>query len=327
MLGGREVELVFFKDFEKVAGTRIADKVVGTAPVAAVPGPTGEINNAMVLVTADLEGLIAFEDALNLFFGNAPQVEIEIQVIEYSTTDSLNFGVSQVGTPPLPILSNRSSRQFIRGLTETFPLNPPLIGGTSITGRGGLTLGGIHDSWELNARLEMLEANSLADIISRPKMVVRNGGIASVSTSTSFPYPKAKITSSGQNIVADIEFKPVGIVMNIRPMIAGTDTVILEIFADVSVVTGFADTDPVDTPIIANRSAVTSVHVPNRMTTVIGGLKSQSKLDSESKIPILGDIPLLGYLFRSTSTQKSETTLAFHITPRIIEGPSGMALK
>lgn len=322
MLGEHEIEMIFFKDFEKTPGTRIGDRVFGTAPVPA--GPVGEIVNSMVLVTADVGGMVAFEDALNLFFGFAPQVEIEVKVVEYSTASSLNFGVIPINSTT-PVFNNSNSKALIRSINSSFPLSAPLIAGASLTDRGTFSLGGIHDSWALNAQLEMLEANAIADIISRPKMVVRNGGLATVTTKISYPYPEAKITSSGQNVSTNIVFKDVGITMNIRPLIAGTETVIVEVSAEFSLVTEFADTGEVDTPIVANRSAITSVHVPNRKTAVIGGLRSQSKLDSENKIPLLGDIPIVGYLFRATSTTTQETTLEFHITPRIIEGPSEMA--
>jgi type II secretory pathway component GspD/PulD (secretin) len=319
MLAGKSVELVYFDKFETVAGTNIAAPVTSTAPSAA-----GNFTNSMVLVTADVEALSAFEDALNLFFAYTPQVEIEVQIVEYSTTEATSFGVRPIA-PGTPLLSNQSSKALIKSITGVFPLTPILGAGATgdVASRDTLVLGGIHDSWELNAIVQALETASIADIISTPRMVVRNGGIASVITTTKFPYPEARISSSGQNVTANIKFESVGVRMNIRPVIAGTDTVILEIFADVSTVTGFADTEPVDTPIISNRSATTSVLVPNRMTTVIGGLKTVSTLESESKIPLLGDIPILGYLFRATSTGKQTTTLAFHITPRIVEGPRG----
>lgn len=321
MLGGKEVDLVYFPKFEEMSGTNIAAPVATTTPAQVTPTPS-----AMVMATATPEGLAAFEDALNLFFAFRPQVEIEVKIVEYATNDSLDIGVVQVDKDT-PILANLSTNQLVKTITSSFPISPTLIGGTSTTDRGTFTIGGIHDSWELNATLQLLESNNIVDILSRPKMVVRNGGLATVTTITKLPFPKAKITSSGQNVSTDIAFENVGITMNIRPVIAGTDTVILEVFADVSSVIGFADTDPVDTPIIASRKAITSVHVPSGKTTVIGGLESKNKLERESKIPILGDIPILGLLFRSTSSQEQTTSLEFHITPRIIEGPRGFAAR
>ena len=116
----------------------------------------------------------------------------------------------------------------------------------------------------------------------------------------------------------DIEFKPVGVKMNIIPVIAGTDSVLLQVYADVSAVTSFANTEPVVTPITSQRTAVTTVYLKNQHSLLIGGLKSVSQIESETKVPLLGDIPILGFLFRSTSTTRQETSVAFQITPRIV---------
>jgi type II secretory pathway component GspD/PulD (secretin) len=75
----------------------------------------------------------------------------------------------------------------------------------------------------------------------------------------------------------------------------------------------------VTTPITSTRTAVTTVHLKNGHTLVIGGLSSKTRFETESKVPILGDIPLLGLLFRSTSVTHNDTTVQFHITPRIVE--------
>ena len=172
----------------------------------------------------------------------------------------------------------------------------------------------------------MLEANNLADITSSPKMVVRNGGVAAISTLTQVPYPKAKFSQLGSEVATDITFQPVGVRMNIIPVIAGTDSVILQVFADVSAITSFADTEPIVTPVTSQRSAVTTVYLKDGHTLVIGGLKSKTQFESETKVPILGDIPVLGFLFRSTSTVRNDTTVEFHITPRIVEDRGAPAI-
>jgi type II secretory pathway component GspD/PulD (secretin) len=237
-------------------------------------------------------------------------------VIEYSSANALAFGVT--GIDNAPILQNMSSGQLVQAFTSVFPLRQPVVGSNPVTDIGRFTLGGIHDSWQLNAVIEALEASNLADITSSPKLVVRNGGVASVSIVTQFPFPKAKISQLGAEVATDIEFKPVGVKMNIIPVIAGTDSVLLQIYADVSAVTSFADTDPVVTPIVSTRSTVTTVYLKNDHSLLIGGLKSVNQFESETKVPLLGDIPLLGFLFRSTSTSRQETSVAFQITPRII---------
>ncbi len=318
MLQGQEIEVTYVPDFEILTGAVIVDAqnkpaVTGAPALAPPQAPTV----ALVLITAQPAALAAFEQSLDLFYSSIPQIEITVQVIEYQANDALAFGVSPIDANT-PILNNLSSNQLVRSYTSSFPLRQPVVGSSPVTDLGMFTLGGIHSSWELNMVLEALEANNLADIQSAPKLVVRNGGIASISTVSQVPFPKSKISQLGSNVAVDIAFLPVGVKMNIIPTLAGTDSVILQIYADVSAITGFADTDPVVTPITSERTAVTTVYLKDDHTLVIGGLTSESKFESETKVPILGDIPILGFLFRSTSTTRSKTTIEFLIRPRIV---------
>jgi general secretion pathway protein D len=314
MLGEHQVRLVLFKDFEKIVAGDIKAEVRG----ANVPVPA-TVSNSLLLVTAQPASLAAFEAALNLFFSSVPQIELEVKVVEFQSSDAVAFGTRPIDADT-PTLTDLQPGRFVRDFTSLFPLAPPLLGTGQGTERGLLTLGGVHDGWELNARLEALELSQLADILSQPKLTVRNGGTASVATLTQVPFTKAKFTSSGSNVVADIDFKPVGIQVNIRPVIAGTDTVILQIYAKVSAVTGFTPTEPVPTPTISEREVVTQVHVRHDQATTISGLLSKSTFDNVSKVPLLGDIPIIGFLFRSTTKQETTQNVEFIIIPRIKYG-------
>lgn len=319
MLAGKEVELTYLPEFEVLSGAALVDPKDRSA-VTGQPLPMDEKSApkvALLLVTGLPSALASFEDALDLFYTSIPQIEITVQVIEYSSAEALAFGVDRIDANTAN-LQNLSSRQLVQSYTSIFPLRQPVVGANPVTDVGLFTLGGIHDSWQLNMVLQALEANNLADITSSPRLVVRNGGSASISTLTEIPFPKAKINQLGAQVATDIAFKPVGVKMNIIPVIAGTDSVILQVYADVSAVTGFANTDPVVTPVTSNRTAVTTVYLKNNHSLLIGGLKSVTAFASETKVPILGDIPILGFLFRSTSTTRQETTVAFQITPRIV---------
>lgn len=323
MLGLSEVEVTYIEKFEDLRGAKIADLPAPNSPPAVTGAPLlmeGDkaMQVSLLLVTGLPSALSAFQDSLNLFYTSIPQIEISVQVIEYTSADALAFGVGTIDANT-PILQNLSSAALVQSFTSIFPLRAPVVGNSPVPDIGSMVIGGIHNSWELNAQIHMLEANNLADITSSPKLVVRNGGVASVSTLTDIPFPKAKINQLGTQVATDIAFKPVGVKMNIIPVIAGTDSVILQIYADVSAVTGYANTDPVVTPITSQRNVVTTVYLKNNHSLLIGGLKSISQFESESKVPLLGDIPLLGMLFRSTSTTRQETNVAFQITPRIVE--------
>lgn len=321
MLRDHEVEVTFVPDFEVLSGAAIAE-TPGQPPAVRGEPLLNKYREAtgvsLALITAKPASLAAFEAALDLFYTSIQQVEISVSVVEYQVADALAFGV-RGATNTTPVLTNQSSGQLVRSYTSSFPLSQPIVGVSPVTDVGRFALGGIHDAWELNMVLEALEANNLADITSSPKLVVRNGGVASISTLTQVPFPRAKINQLGAEVAVDIDFRPVGVRMNIIPVIAGTDSVILQIYADVSAITGFAQTQPVNTPITSTRTAVTTVHLKNEHTLVIGGLTSQTKFESETKVPILGDIPLLGFLFRSTSTTHNKTTVDFFITPRIVK--------
>ena len=322
MLGPEAVELLYIPSFELPEGVPIRrlTKSGNAAPNGlAVTSFKAEAGNNLLLVTATPTALGVFEKALNLFYSNIPQVEIEVKVVEYQTSNSLSIGLTdQTG----PTIEPTSSDKLIKSYSGQFPLTPPLIGPAPDT-QGTIALGGIHDALELDAQLDLLETRGIADILSSPRMSVRNGGLAWVATITEIPYPDAQIFNSGANVSANVSFRPVGVRLHIRPVIAGTDTVILHVFASVSAVTSFTGTRPLLTPIISSREVVTTVHVDDGKTTVIGGLVANSTFDQVSKVPLLGDIPLLGLLFRSTSVESSETTLEFHITPRIVQGPRG----
>lgn len=322
MLGGREVEVTYLPEFEVLSGAALVDgPAPGTQAVKGAPLPdNAEVapKVALALVTGMPSALVAFENALDLFYTSIPQIEITVRVIEYTTANALAFGVTGIDATT-PNLQNLSSGQLVQAFTSIFPMRQPVVGATPVTDVGLFTLGGIHDSWQLNTVLQALESNNLADITSSPKLVVRNGGVAAISTLTQVPFPRAKISQLGSQVATDIDFRPVGVKMNIIPVLAGTDSIILQVYADVSAITGFANTDPVVTPITAQRTAYTTVYLKNEHSLVIGGLKSVTTFESESKVPLLGDIPILGFLFRSTSTQRNETTLAFQITPRIVK--------
>ncbi|MEZ5964771.1 MAG: type II and III secretion system protein [Planctomycetota bacterium] len=314
MIGEHRVRLTLFKDFEKIVAGDIKAVVTGANPPTAT-----SVSNSLLLVTAQPQALAAFEAALNLFFSSVPQIELEVKVVEFQATDAVAFGTRPLDNDT-PTFTDLQPARFVKDFTSLFPLAPPTVGTGQGAERGVLTLGGVHDGWELNARLEALELSQLADILSQPRLTVRNGGTASVSTLTQVPFTKAKFTSSGSNTVADIAFQPVGIQVNIRPVIAGTDTVILQIYAKVSAVTGFTPTEPVPTPTISEREVVTQVHVRHDQATTISGLLSKSTFDNVSKVPLLGDIPILGFLFRSTTKQETTQNVEFIIIPRIKYG-------
>ncbi len=271
----------------------------------------------LLIVTSDADGLDAFERAFNLLFNSVPQVDITVRVVETSATETLDMGVRQVGSNPTIRRLKNPNSMFFQSFAGNFPNQSGLGKSSKLSSEGLFTIGGIHDNWELNAILEVLQTQLHSDVVSQPRIAVRNGGVAQISTLSEIPYPQARI--SGNTIVTtNVTFKKVGVTMSIRPTISGTDTIMLQIDVKVDAITGYEDTDPIRTPVVSTRSAQTDVYVRNGQSVAVGGLLTESQAETERKVPVLGDIPILGLLFRSTFKETRKSEVIFFITPRIM---------
>lgn len=317
LMGENEVTIDIIAGFERLEEYPLGDKTflaafpkVANGSPATAPGASSDL----ILVTGKPDGISAFEQAMDLFYRAVPQILIEAKVVEFSYADTLDLGVVPSNDPAVRSTGKGS---FVKSIVSRFP-NASVGTGAS---EGILTLGGIHDNLELNVALEMLQTRAKSDIVSNPRIAVRNGGTAVIDTRTKLPYPEARI--SGQNVTTNIKFLDVGVSMQIRPDVTPGDSVRLQIFASVDAINGFAATEPIPTPQISSRVARTSVHVPSGKTTVIGGLITKNRFENEAMLPILGEIPILGWLFRSTNVQESRNEVVFFITPRIIYGFQG----
>jgi pilus assembly protein CpaC len=122
--------------------------------------------------------------------------------------------------------------------------------------------------------------------------------------------------------VVGAEYMDTGVTLNVSPWIVSKDTIRLEIRPEVSAVTGFAPVQTsaglVGNPIISTRNATTTVNVRDGEIFVLGGLLVNNDVESVRKIPLLGDLPLIGAFFRFTRKQKVRSELLFLIQPRIL---------
>jgi general secretion pathway protein D len=142
---------------------------------------------------------------------------------------------------------------------------------------------------------------------------------ASINVSENIPYLKEtrfiqETSGSTSDTIRSYDYKDVGINLKITPQISQDKYVRLKISQEVTKITGSIDGQPTT----AKRSAETNLIVPNNETIVLGGLVGEDKGKSVQKVPFLGDIPLLGHLFRRVETSSVKTNLLIFITPRIM---------
>ena len=151
-------------------------------------------------------------------------------------------------------------------------------------------------------------------IVSRPRIAAQSGSTAKIITGDALPI-LTNITLSGVNGVSQqVQYVNVGVTLQIAPRVSSDGFVTSQIYGVVSSVTGYSQ----GYPTISQREAETSASVRDGETFVIGGLTQENSLASNSKIPILGDVPLVGNLFRVNRSTRSKTELYIVITPHIV---------
>lgn len=161
----------------------------------------------------------------------------------------------------------------------------------------------------LNLELSALEADDEGKIISSPRVVTADKAIALIEQGIELPYQVA--TSSG---ATSITFRKANLRLEVTPQITADGNVVLEVDVNKDSVgletrSGFA---------IDTKHVKTQVRVENGGTVVLGGIYQQTERDTVTKVPLLGDIPVLGYLFRTSAKAKDKTELLVFITPKIV---------
>jgi len=272
----------------------------------------------MIFVTATPELMREVEQFINKFGANVRQIEIEAKIVEVITTDTLDIGIRAIddSTP----MFGFPDGTLVRAFDFSFP--------TGADPSALLAFSSVHDGLAFNAVLEAVATSENVTIISRPKVAVREGARAEIVNVREIPFFNISGVNQSGNFTAGLEYKEVGVQMYVIPRIIGTDTVILNIDIESSQETGTSVTftsggiapTEISNPIIARRRARTIVRLEPGQAVVLGGLISERKVKRETKVPFLGDIPIIGNLFKSQSTKTERTNVLFFIRPRILQG-------
>jgi general secretion pathway protein D len=159
-------------------------------------------------------------------------------------------------------------------------------------------------------------------ILSKPRIAAQSGSTAKIITGDALPILTA-ITLSGVNGVSQqVQYVNVGVTLQIAPRVSADGFVSSHVFCVVSSVTGFSQ----GYPTISQRQAETAATVRDGDSFVIGGLTQETSINSRNKVPLLGDIPLLGQAFRVDRSNRSKTELYIIVTPHIVHRVGSMAL-
>ena len=220
-------------------------------------------------------------------------VILETQFVELTETGARNVGID---------LANANG-QLAVGTVGTGTFNPFDVNPTRILPSG-----------QIQAAIYAQIARGEGRILSKPRIAAQSGSTAKIITGDALPI-LTSITLSGVNGVSQqVQYVNVGVTLQIAPRVSTDGYVTSHIYGVVSSVTGYSQ----GYPTISQREAETSASVRDGETFVIGGLTQENYLNNRSKVPLLGDIPLIGQAFRADKSSKTTTELYIVITPHIV---------
>ena len=207
-----------------------------------------------------------------------------------------------------------------------------IFGGSEATGSGStdfsdgneainLDVRTVQGDFDVTAALAALREDREAHLLSSPEITTLDNQPAKVHVGERVPYQRATVETQTGATLAEVEFIDVGVKLDVTPTVSGDDMLYLQIHSEVSEV---LDQSVQNVPRIGTREADTRVLVRHGDTVVIGGLMKDNVNTVVKKVPLLGDIPLLGMLFRRDSVQKTKTEFLVFIRPRILKDPSEM---
>lgn len=235
------------------------------------------------------------------------QVLVEVTIAEITLTDQLQFGFEW----------------FLKHSDSSFIGELKTLGGLGIGG-AGFNYSLIETSGKLSMLFNAFAKKNLINIVSTPHIVVLDGKEATIRVGTEVPVVLSETTATditnttGQpSILRNVQYRNTGVLLSVKPTITSDDNLNIEISQELSE----AQTNSVsniDSPLILNRSINTILNIKSGQTVLLGGLISKNTSKSRSKIPFLGNLPLIGNLFSVDSKGKSKTELIILITPYII---------
>ena len=266
----------------------------------------------VIVFQGDPQRWRAIRDVLARLDQPARQVVIEVTVAEVTLSDELSHGIEWA-------LENVNFAGMSGPLTG-------LAGGAANS--GGLVWQAISGSGQVSAILNLFGKDSRVTILSTPRLMVKSGETASIDVGTEVPIITSQATApdlpsqgGDSSILQQIQYRKTGVLLEIEAVVHSGQRVDLHLVQEVSEATP-TDTSEISSPSIFSRRLETSLSLSDGESMLLGGLISSSDTDGKTKVPLLGDIPVVGRLFQSRRTLGARTELLMLITPYVVEDAS-----
>jgi type II secretion system protein D len=264
-----------------------------------------------------------------------PQVLIKVVFLEVAHNNSLDLGVeggwrNSIGNGNTGSVANIFG---LSGLSQSLGTNSAGFNslGQNLNSFAPVPPGaGVYQIMGENymVTLRAIAQAGKARVLSRPSILARNNQPATITVGQSVPLITSTRYDTFGNAINSVQYQDVGVILRVTPFITADGMVEMIVSPQISTLDTSLTvpiSQGVNAPVINVRSADTVVVTPDGKTVIIGGLISKTKASSESKIPLLGDIPWLGNLFKHRTTAAQDTELMIFLTPYIVESPTQLA--
>lgn len=290
-----------------------------------------------ILVARDVaNNLDDAEELIRSLDSQTPQVLIEARIVEANTSFTHDVGIQWGGSMVMSSATgNPTGLVFPHDVTiaggasdgstptaglspfaasvpnPNFVVNFPAPAGTGQGGAIGLSLGSLAGNFNLAVRLSAFETTGHVRIISSPRILTLDHHAATISQGTSIPY--SQVSAQG----VQTAFQEAKLSLNVTPHVTSDGAVSMEVVINRDE-PDFNQRSARGDPTILKRNAQTSLLVQDGHTAVIGGIYTRNTGHGLSQVPLFGDIPILGILFRHTQSRDARTELLIFLTPRIV---------
>ncbi len=262
-----------------------------------------------------------------------PQILVEARIYDITCTDKLDLGVEwnagrntqyysggEAVIPPGTLGANPTG--------DTSPFTTGVF--TGATGKtagtsGLLKFGWLKNNLDIDVLIRAQQNLVNAKLLANPRILVLDNETAQIEITSEIPYQELTETSGGGNI-GSTSFKNIGVMLKVTPHLTRDEKIRLKVVPEFSVKTGdvtFSQSGGFEypVPIVDKRTAQTTLLIDNGRTVVLGGMRKKEAIKAVNKIPLLGDIPILGYLFRFEGEDVVNSELVVFITPFVVEEP------
>jgi general secretion pathway protein D len=274
-----------------------------------------------LIIMADKEDYLVLEDVIQKLDIPRSMVYIESLIMEVDMTTSFNIGIDWSAFGKTTIDGKETA--FGGGFRQGFVQPSELL-------QGGLTVGLLSepvniagiDVSNISAIINAVKTDDDFRILSTPQILTTDNEEARITVGENRPYQTRSTTDVSGGTFESFEYRDVGKILKITPHVTEDRLVRMQISLEVTAIDQQATlTTSTTLPVTLKRTVDTTVIVKDQQTVVIGGLIDDSTTKSETKVPALGDIPLLGWLFKKKQDDSVKTNLYVFLTPRVIKNP------